>query len=277
MSVFKSVTFDVEHGSSHILRLPNQSEDVFQLDAGRNQFFSPSEYLKNRWNVERIKCLILSHHDNDHIEDLDDLKKIKPHILSTPTVSRDYLLNHYGGSLPQRLQEFLSFAQEYNVPVPPLDDPAYDWGGVQFAMFSHDEGVHPNLNNLSQAVFVKYQGWTMLFPGDLERPGWLEHLQNDAFVDNLQSVDIFVASHHGRESGYCEEVFEVCKPKLVIVSDKSTSETSVTDKYIKVSQGMNFTKGKRHVLTTRADGAIYLEIDDMGRHKISTQFDYLTK
>jgi hypothetical protein len=88
-------------------------------------------------------------------------------------------------------------------------------------------------------------------------------------------VDIFIASHHGRESGYCENVFNYCTPKLIIISDKSITETSITDTYRTYSQGLNVVSGngsisKRYVLTTRNDGAISLYIDPEGRCTINT-------
>jgi hypothetical protein len=37
----------------------------------------------------------------------------------------------------------------------------------------------------------------------------------------LANTDILVASHHGRENGYCREVFDYCHPQAVVMSDKS--------------------------------------------------------
>jgi hypothetical protein len=36
---------------------------------------------------------------------------------------------------------------------------------------------------------------------------------------DVQDVSVFVASHHGRESGCCTELFELLRPQLVIISD----------------------------------------------------------
>lgn len=38
-------------------------------------------------------------------------------------------------------------------------------------------------------------------------------LKNADFRQRLAEVNVFVASHHGRENGYCEEVFQYCKPE----------------------------------------------------------------
>lgn len=73
-----------------------------------------------------------------------------------------------------------------------------------------------------------------------------------------------MAAHHGRESGYCDEVFEYCKPKLVIVSDEPikypTQQTS--ERYYRHASGYQvYSEARRRyemrsVLTTRNDGRI---------------------
>jgi hypothetical protein len=55
---------------------------------------------------------------------------------------------------------------------------------------------------------------------DIEREGWLEMLKLPSFQQCLREVNVFVASHHGRENGYCEEVFQYCTPDIVVISDR---------------------------------------------------------
>ncbi len=78
---------------------------------------------------------------------------------------------------------------------------------------------------------------------------------------------MFVASHHGRASGFYDEVFTYCKPSLVIISDGPQQETCVADDYRRkvVEPGWlvhSLSGGEsknRKVLTTRRDGAIQIE------------------
>lgn len=61
---------------------------------------------------------------------------------------------------------------------------------------------------------------------DIEKDGWLKLLAIESFRNNLKKVKIFIASHHGREGGYCEDVFKHCSPNSIIISDKEvTHET----------------------------------------------------
>src|SRR6266704_584688 len=122
--------------------------------------------------------------------------------------------------------------------------------------------------NLRSGLGDRFQRWVI--PATIGVEYSLLLLEMTEFRDWLKRVDIFIASHHGRESGFCEEVFNYCSPKLVIMSDKSEVETSCPDDYRPYVQGLLVTNAagetrKRFVLTTRTDGAIFINIDPEGR------------
>jgi len=283
----KLVTYDVEHGNCHVLWVPNQSQDVMLFDAGSKSDFSPALHLLEKWNVNQLRWVHISHLDSDHLTDIPNVSKLCPLIgvtLDYPGVSRETVLLHHNSELPSQVEVFYEFAKRFTLPVPSLGHEGYDWGGVKFATFSNKEGDFYDINNLSDVVFIDYQGTTILLPGDLEKAGWLKLLENPDFVYWLERTDIFVASHHGRESGFCPEVFDPqigkCSPILTIMSDKSTTETSVPEKYRNVTQGMWFNRSDgsrvlRRVLTTRNDGAVFIEVSPEGRLHIKYNYNYL--
>ena len=136
-------------------------------------------------------------------------------------------------------------------------------GGITKQTFWNPYPAYDNTNDLSLVVFVQFGGFRILFPGDLEGPGWRNMLQLESFRQLLPGVDVLVASHHGRESGYCAEVFDYCRPRAVVMSDKAIVHDTqgMTQTYrnhvirhhpngVKVST----TDKYRHVLTTRRDG-----------------------
>ncbi len=276
MSIFAITVFDVELGNCHVLQIPNLSKDVMMIDAGKRPDFSPALHIKNNWNVQKLRWLTITHQDNDHIEDIDNVKLLNPRTLSRPIVSMEYLENQYGYPLPDNLLKFMEYEQTFTGSALPIGDLSYDWGGVQFATFRLKPNFSPNINNLSIVTFAHFSGWTIVFPGDIETEAWDEHLKSESFRDWLSKTDIFIASHHGRESGYNKIVFDYCKPQVVIFSDKSC-ESSAPDLYRNDSvYGLQFysrnanTFDTRKVLTTRKDGAIHIQIDHEGHHKITT-------
>ena len=117
-------------------------------------------------------------------------------------------------------------------------------------------------------VLIEYLGKKILIPGDNESASWKELLDRKDFVDAIRNTDIFIASHHGRESGYYSELFDYFTPKLVVISDGNAKETSVTNKYSNVASGwyVHSRRGYdnkpqlRKCLTTRKDGTIVVKV-----------------
>ena len=65
MGGFKVITFDVEHGSSHVLITPN--DRVIMIDAGSREDFSPALHLKITWGYTQLRWLTVTHHVSDHL------------------------------------------------------------------------------------------------------------------------------------------------------------------------------------------------------------------
>ena len=141
-----------------------------------------------------------------------------------------------------------------------------EWVAFRTVRFWNPYPTFANTNDLSLVVFIKYGGFKMLFPGDLEKAGWRALLQRADFRAELNGTDILVASHHGRDSGYCEDVFNYCAPRAVVISDKpiqhATQQTVPDYRRVVRENGVRVrtTMKDRHVLTTRRDGWIQFTV-----------------
>ena len=124
-------------------------------------------------------------------------------------------------------------------------------------------------------AFFTYGTFTICFPGDLEEEGWLALLLKPAFRAALQRTTVFVASHHGRLSGYCPEVFNFCSPRVVVVSDKPIAHGTQDLDYSPIVAPGGVTvqnqSRRRHVLTTRKDGDILFVVHADGGFDIITE------
>jgi len=69
----------------------------------------------------------------------------------------------------------------------------------------------------------------------------------------ISKTDVLIASHQGRDSGICEDIFDKhgCRPTIVVFSDDyhqfDTQKTT-----------------SRYVLTTRSDSNIHFYFDQQG-------------
>jgi hypothetical protein len=106
-------------------------------------------------------------------------------------------------------------------------------------------------------------------------------LANQNFRDRLAATTVLVASHHGRDSGYCEEIFDHCSPWAVVMSDKAivhdTQNMAQTYRKHVIARHPNgvvvrTTHRQRHVLTTRNDGHIHFNVAANGNFTIDTEY-----
>lgn len=250
--------FDVEHGGCSLVTADNGRRIL--VDCGHNSStnWRPSQALPAR-GIQHIDRLIVSNYDRDHVSDLPDLlTNVGVPVLSrNPSVSPDLLraMKAENGMDPG-IGTLAYMAGNYytqDLPVP------QDFGDLQISHFWNIYPAFTDENNLSLVTILRYRDFGIIFPGDVEKAGWISLLQREDFRAALAGVNIFVASHHGRENGYCADVFNWCSPEIVVFSDGTViHETQkTTGLYRQHTRGIAFFDGvTRHVLTTRRNGAI---------------------
>jgi len=253
--------FDVEHGfCAYII---GDNHNVMLIDCGHNEKtgFRPSDYLTKR-GCTGIERFVVSNYDEDHISDLPNLFKLKqpdgrkfiPLLYRNKSISGDNLrkLKLRGGPIAPGMETLLYMIKTYTADVtnpPELQE-------TQIKYFCNNYPNFEDTNNLSLVTFLHYHDIHLIFPGDLEKSGWLALLKQPEFREELAKTNLFIASHHGRISGYCEDIFEYCKPQLIIISDEPKQYDTQEVDYIKHASGIKFGDHYRYVLTTRNDGMI---------------------
>jgi len=250
--------FDVGHGFCAYAEGPNGTNTLF--DCGHDEEgFRPSVILPAA-HISNVCRMVLGNFDSDHVSDLENLKKVVniQHFIRNQSITADQLrrLKLQGGPLTGGIQTAIKMHSEYIYP-----NAAIDYAGVQLTTFWNSYPTFTDTNNLSVVSFLQYGASCICIPGDLEGPGWMELLKNLSFRAYLESVDIFVASHHGRKSGYCKEVFDHCHPAVILISDRDVVFESQEHVYAKHASGIMWNgsqSDKRYVLTTRCDGHMHV-------------------
>ncbi len=248
--------FDVEHGFCALVTSINGQNML--IDCGHNNLtnFRPSNYCISK-GIHSLNHLVVSNYDEDHLSDLPSLKSSLYHlgILHINDSINSQILRQIKSTSGPLGYGMLALLELLKIYIYPITEPiAFD--GIEITHYFNNYPTFIDTNNLSVVTFLKYGDVNIIFPGDLEREGWLNLIRNANFVQRLSEVKIYVASHHGRESGYCKEIFDICNPYIVIVSDGAIQYDTQKDLYSKHSNGVNFPNGKRYVLTTRRDGHI---------------------
>jgi beta-lactamase superfamily II metal-dependent hydrolase len=279
--------WDVEHGACAMLHhnVNGVAGRLAMIDSGSADDWTPAQYIQGpAFRRNYLDYLFITNADQDHMSGLQGLwdSGIEVAVMHhNPTFGARAFetVKRRSGPLTRDAQRYL---QNLNTFTAPIDHPFNDsMGGITKTMFWNPYPTFDNTNDLSLVTFIQYGGFGILFPGDLEGPGWRNHLREQPFKDMLRRVDVLVASHHGRESGYCEELFEYCQPQAIVMSDKAiihdtqgmtqTYRNCVT-RHHPDGVFVNTTSRNRHVLTTRRDGWIQFSVFDNGRFNINTEY-----
>ena len=207
----------------------------------------------------------MTNYDEDHISDLIGVRQnLNIEVLTrNPSLTSSQIRALKVPPISPAMNELLGMIDSYTGAVTPYQlEPL----GLRVWYFHNEYPTFVDTNNLSLLTFVDVGHHSFVLCGDLERQGWLRLLQNPQVQGLLRRVDVFVASHHGRQSGYCSEVFDYCKPRLIVMSDgeiqydtqlmASTYATHAAGEWFTTPSGREF----RRVVTTRNDGNIYWDL-----------------
>jgi hypothetical protein len=280
--------WDVEHGAcamlQHAAPMPLGGErfgPLAMIDSGDSGTWSPSVFIRYALGRTTLDYLFITNADQDHMSDLRGLHQagvaVDTLIRNTSyTGATMRAIKLTGGPLTGDAEWYVGACDSFNVPTSrPFNQ---NMNGITCETFSNPFPRFTDTNNLSLVVFIRYGRVNFLFPGDLERDGWLALLERLDFRAHLSGVHVLMASHHGRENGFCKEVFEICRPQVVVISDKPIvheTQRTVPDYRAVVQDAgvlVRTTMKRRHVLTTRRDGWIGFEVDDSGRFFIDTEY-----
>ena len=229
---------------------------VFLFDCGYSSTCRPSDYLHAQ-GIRVIRQLIITNYDEDHIKDLPKLwDELSIEILArNPSLNAAQLRILKTTPISAAMNTLLDMISNFTGEVSrgQLEPP-----GIQMQTFYNSYPSFEDTNNLSLLSFLSIGDVSFVLPGDLEQAGWIELLKNPVVCELLGSVQIFVASHHGRESGYCSKVFDYCRPQLVVMSDGPVEYDTqkMASQYGRHAAGAWFNGHFRKVLTTRKDGSL---------------------
>ncbi len=262
--------FDVEHGNCIAIETP--TGHLLMIDCGHNSStnWRPSDWVSN--NFQNLDVLNISNVDEDHASDLLNIsKKCQPKRFQTNwNLTGKWILDQKkktGGAGPG-ITEVARYIDEVYTGTPTTIN-----YGIIREKFCHDTNTFVDFNNLSVVTFLGLGNFGILLTGDIEKSGWDEFLKDQNFVKCLKQTKVFMASHHGRQNGYNENLFKHFTPNLIIKSDKSIQHKTqiIGAPYESHATGIQFPNNLRKVLTTRNDGKITIVVEDDGRYMVYIQ------
>lgn len=262
--------FDVDHGFS--AAIDRHHHHTILLDVGSNSRngFGPWQYVLKR-HCSSVDCLIVPAYIQEHLDGIPDfLEHLSEagitvnRLVANPTLKM--------GQFPD-LQEISSWAHNplalvaKHHPECQRISQSITIDDIDFSFFWNTPDSCEDVRDLSLVTFLEYEDINMVLPSDLKTEGWKTLLKCDDFRARLRRVNLFVASNHGQEDGYCAEVFDYCRPELILVSNEANRRLSPTmlERYKTHAKGApeGVVQGRgslfdqyRKVLTTYDNGTI---------------------
>ena len=219
------------------------------IDLGKGNEFSPvNDFLVPLFGERkeqllkdgrfRMDQLILSHPHTDHINDLTDFDEhfyadlyTTPNDLSPSAESHknvDWsLVDNADSNEVKKLRDMYVGRQ---LPLRVCDPQRMAIGYIYPGHVSDNQTLvdESYTNNISIGVFIR-SGYSIFFPGDVQKEGMKVFLDEDAVVKQQlkQGLDFLIAPHHGLRSSFSTDLYSAMKngktKKLNIVSEKVTN------------------------------------------------------
>jgi beta-lactamase superfamily II metal-dependent hydrolase len=170
--------FDVAHGACALLTCDGGQHLMIDCSTDAATNWRPGTHLRSR-GVDTLDMLAITNYDEDHVRGIGDLlDKVDVRWLArNPTVSPEVLQtpksdDGMGAGIERLAQTIPRFGASGNPPVFPR---------VAWSFFYNKYPSFDDENNLSMVVHLNLDGIGFLFPGDLERAGWLQLLTREDF------------------------------------------------------------------------------------------------
>lgn len=283
------VFWDVQHGQSAYLKSPNNRHIAIDLGTGsygnNGAEFSPLLYLRNMYGVKQLDYVIITHPHVDHLDDIFNFDKLSPRVLARPKhLDKKAIIEKATDSEKPKLEKYFEINERYNQILGPEhpDNPQKpeNYGGLIIKTFTPTQNSQSNINNHSIVSIFEFADIKVLLPGDNEVPSWNELKETDGFLEAAKEIDVLLAPHHGRNSGFDNDAMRHFNPRITIVSDGRHCDSSATSRYTTISRGWdvhkrNGSREKRYCLTTRNDGVIFIEfgLNDDGSRFLGVTID----
>ena len=178
--------YDVAHGFCAYVRDEVNGANLL-FDCGYNELtgFHPAAEILTTYGP--IGGLVIENFDEDHLDGLPTLLRMTGPtpasvLFKNPSLDVRQLLSLKTTPYGTGLLSVVKLMGQYTAPLHPSTGlPGECW----ISQYWHPYPLFTDTNNLSLVTFVHCPGYSVLFPGDIEKAGWKMLLRNPTFRSDL--------------------------------------------------------------------------------------------
>lgn len=193
---------DVGQGDATLIKCGG---DAMLIDAGENDKGTAVQLYLQKQGVEKLKYLVLTHPDSDHIGGADV-------IITKFEIEKILMPDHKKDSRTYEDVVNAMKAKSETAYAPQVGE-VYPLGGGSFTILAPDRD-YKDSNNSSIALRFCLGEVSFLFTGDAEKEAEDDMLQNGLFLCS----DVYKAGHHGSSSASSEEFLKMVDAGYAVIS-----------------------------------------------------------
>ena len=222
--------FAVDKGNMTLIQFLNGVSFLVDCRRSENRK-SPLEYLASK-GVRSLDFVVITHPHRDHLSGLEEVcEALRP----------QYLWHNGRYFEPDPVYDDWVFYEElrggkisYCSPVEVRAGQTATIGNANLLLAGPPSpyltGTTDDENNNGVILSVTSGKSKVVVTGDTQEEQW-----DVVDLISLANPALFVASHHGRESGFSEEAMASLKPQHIVISDGKPAQTDATEKYRRIA------------------------------------------
>lgn len=264
------VAYSIDRGTAVWISTPCGTNLAFDL--GRSANFSPLVDIYSN-GVRTLDAVFITHPHLDHFNDIDNLRYFTVGRFFRSNVIAPVRTDMGAGRYSPNEYAFLSniYAQYNGTRLYETSTYGVNQGqltandGVVLDVFA-PQGQFSSVNDYSLVTVLSYGRFRMVLFGDNGPESIVALYDDPRFRQSVQGAQVFLAPHHGRESGWSDLLGELLAPEICLVSDGRTSDPVAIAAYDRLCVGKAVSiRGQlprqRKCVTTRTDGHIVVTVD----------------
>ncbi len=196
------IVCDVGQGDA-ILATYKNTQILFDVGPDNKKVLKCLENHMSFWD-KTIEVVVLSHGDSDHTGGLNDViksYKVK-NFFSNGYLDKDIEQKIYSKKISQN--DIVSISLFNFDVVWPEENPE-----------NKEDG---NWNSVVGILTVKNKDWSMFLTGDMESDSEQKLVWRQILRQAQDKVDVLKVSHHGSKTATSQELLDVLKPKVAVIS-----------------------------------------------------------
>lgn len=253
-----SIYFDINYYVYYLdvgqgdMSLVKYKDEVIVIDTGPKNFYSDYEIMDNiilffrSIGVSNIDLLIISHGDNDHIGNANNL-------INNFKVKN---VSFNSGKYNELETDLIKLLKYKNINYFKDTDKKYN-NKISYSYLNTKE--YDNENDNSSVVYLKIYKYSFLFMGD----AGVEKEKDILDLYSLSNIDFLKVGHHGSNTSSSKEFIDVVKPRYSIIS------VSKNNRYGHPKEEVLNNLKKSKIYRTDRDGSIMFKIKN-NKLKIET-------